>query len=60
MDDLARLGGALHSALIAAQRTGHGAEAGAKLTPLFGVALMFACRELMLLALDAEMESAGR
>jgi hypothetical protein len=49
----------LHAALIAAQRTGNGAQAGANLTPLFGVALMFACRELMLLALDQELTNAN-
>ncbi len=60
MNDLARLGQAMHSAMVTAQRHGHGAEAGVGLTPLFAVAMLHTYRELLLLALDAELETAAR
>ncbi len=59
MNDLARLGGALHSALIAAQRTGHGAQAVQAMTPLFAVGLAHTYRQLLLIALDEEMINAN-
>lgn len=58
MNDLARLGQAMHSAMVSAQRNGHGAAAGAGLTPLFAVAMLHTYRELLLLALDEEIANA--
>ncbi len=60
MGDLARLGAALHSALIAAQRNGHGAQAVQAMTPLFAVGLAHTYRQLLLLALDEELANARR
>lgn len=59
MHDLARLGQALHSALITAQRKGHGAQAVQAMTPLFAVALGHTYRQLLLLALDEELANAN-
>lgn len=60
MNDLAALGQALHSTLITAQRAGHGAQAVQAITPLFAVALAHTYRQLLLLALDDELENARR
>lgn len=58
MDDLNRLGVALCDATRAAEDRGSLANALPALTPMAFVALMFAGRELLLLALDQEMENA--
>jgi len=59
MNDLAQLGRALHSAMVSAQRHGHGAEAVQAMTPLFAVGLAHTYRQLLLLALDEEMANAN-
>ena len=59
MNDLARLGQAMHSAMVTAQRHGHGAEAVQAMTPLFAVGLAHTYRQLLLLALDEEMANAN-
>ncbi len=58
MDDLSRLGRALCDATNAAEAHGHLPNALAALTPMAFVGLMFAGRELLLLALDQELKSA--
>ncbi len=58
MGDLSRLGVALCDATHAAEARGSLANALPALTPMAYVALMFAGRELLLLALDQEIKNA--
>jgi hypothetical protein len=60
MNDLARLGLGLNAAVSAAESQGCLPRALMALTPLAFVGLHFAGRELLLLALDAELETAAR
>ncbi len=60
MGDLSRLGRALLEASAAAEAHGCLPKALVGLTPMAFVGLMFTGRELLLLALDAELETAAR
>lgn len=60
MSDLASLGQGLNAAVAAAERHGSLPRALAAITPLAFVGMYFAGRELLMLALDAELENAAR
>lgn len=60
MNDLHRLGQGLNAAVAAAERHGSLPRALVALTPLAFVGLHFAGRELLMLALDTELENAAR
>lgn len=60
MNDLAKLGAALSHTYEIAQRNGYSAKALSAMVPMFGVGMVHTLRALMLLALDAELESARR
>jgi len=60
MNDLAALGHALTTTAEAAEARGSLPQALAAMTPLAFVGLLFAGRELLLLALDQEMTNARR
>lgn len=60
MNDLAQLGAALSRTYEIAEQNGYSAKALTAMVPMFGVGMVHTLRALMLLALDAELESARR